>query len=188
MNIKRIIVVTVLILFSFSSLAQQASLSNKVLIAYFSHSGNTRVIANMINKNLPSDIFEIQTVKRYPQDYEAVKKIASQEKSSNARPTLKTKVDDFKKYDVIFIGYPNWWGTIPMPIASFLMSHDFSGKTIVPFCTHDGSRLGNSVDDIKALAPKAKFLDGLAVRGGSVNQAQDDVSSWLLKLKLLSKK
>ena len=88
-------------------------------------------------------------------------------------------------YDVIFLGYPNWWGTIPMPLYTFLEEYDFSGKTIIPFCTHEGSRLGSSVQDITALCPQSTILDGLAVRGGNVSDAQDDVTAWLQELEII---
>jgi len=88
-------------------------------------------------------------------------------------------------YDVIFMGYPNWWGTIPMPMYTFLDEYNFSGKTIIPFCTHKGSQMGNSVNDIKKLCPNAKVLDGLAIRGENAVNAQNDVNKWLQKIGML---
>ena len=82
-------------------------------------------------------------------------------------------------YDVIYLGYPNWWGTFPMAVFTFLESYDFTGKTIVPFCTHEGSGLGSSERDIKQLCPNAKILSGIAIRGGSVLSADNIVQSWL---------
>lgn len=110
--------------------------------------------------------------------------MALKEQRGDARPKLATHVENMDDYDVIFLGYPNWWGTIPMPVFTFLEEYDFSGKTVIPFCTHEGSRLGRSIQDIKKLYPQAILLDGLAIRGADVGKAQDDVSRWLRKLDL----
>ncbi|WP_229395352.1 flavodoxin [Methanosarcina sp. DH1] len=161
---------------------QMDSASKKILVAYFSHTGNTRVIANQIHEKVGGDIFEIVTVNPYPTDYDAVVDQAKQEQEDNYRPQLKTKVENMDSYDVVFIGYPNWWGTMPMSVFTFLEEYDFSGKTIIPFCTHEGSGLGRSVEDITELCPQSTILDGLAIRGSSVETAQDDVSEWLRKI------
>ena len=161
---------------------QMDSASKKILVAYFSHTGNTRVIANQIHEKVGGDIFEIVTVNPYPTDYDAVVDQAKQEQEDNYRPQLKTKVENMDSYDVVFIGYPNWWGTMPMSVFTFLEEYDFSGKTIIPFCTHEGSGLGRSVEDTTELCPQSTILDGLAIRGSSVETAQDDVSEWLRKI------
>ncbi|MDP4183830.1 MAG: flavodoxin [Bacteroidota bacterium] len=160
------------------------SRNEKILVAYFSHSGNTREIANQIHKKAGGDIFEIQPVKPYPNDYDAVVKQAQEEQAAHYKPVLKTKIENIKSYDVVFIGYPNWWGTIPPPVRTFLSTYDFSGKTIVPFCTHEGSGLGQSVKEISKLCPKSTILNGLAVRGSDVHKAQNEVSQWLHKIKI----
>jgi flavodoxin len=85
-------------------------------------------------------------------------------------------------YDVIYMGYPNWWGTMPMAVFTFLESYDFSGKTIIPYCTHEGSGMGRSERDIKKLCPNARVLPGLAIRGGTVDRADKDLSNWLKPL------
>lgn len=146
---------------------------NNTLVAYFSHSGNTRVIANQIHKSVCDDIFEIVTVDPYPSDYDDVVEQARKELREEYRPKLKTKVENMESYNVVFVGYPNWWGTIPMPVATFLSEYDFSGKTIVPFCTHEGSRLGRTVTEIKKLCPRSTILDGLAVRGRDVKKCAE---------------
>lgn len=156
--------------------------SEKILIAYFSHSGNTGVIANQICEFVGGDIFEIETVNVYPTNYNAVVKVAGQEQKSNHRPELKAKVQNLDSYEVIFVGYPNWWGTMPMAVFTFLEEYDFSRKTIIPFCTHEGSGLGRSAKDIANLCPQSKVLDGLAIRGSSVRNAKKVVSEWLDKL------
>ena len=109
---------------------------NKILIAYFSHSGNTKVVANSIKENIGGDIFEIKTSLSYPTSYNAVVDKAKKEQNANDRPELISHVENMDSYNVIFIGYPNWWGTIPMAEFTFLEEYNFSGKTIIPFCTH----------------------------------------------------
>ncbi|MGA2780506.1 MAG: flavodoxin [Smithella sp.] len=159
-------------------------MTKKTLIAYFSYSGNTREIANQIHKNVGGDIFEIQAVKPYPDDYDAVVQQARQELKSGHKPILKAKVENIKSYDLVFIGYPNWCSTIPAPVKAFLPQYDFSGKTIVPFCTHEGSGLGRSVTDISKLCPESTLLDGVAIRGSDVKTAQNEVVEWLRKIKI----
>ena len=164
--------------------AMPLSGTKKILVAYFSYSGNTREIANQIHKIVGGDIFEIQAAKPYPTDYDAVVKQARQELDSGYKPPLKTKVENINSYDLIFIGYPNWCGTIPAPVKTFLSGYDFSGKTIVPFCTYGGSGLGRSVSDISKLCPKSTLLESVAIRGSDVKTAQDEVSEWLRKIKI----
>lgn len=158
---------------------------NNILVAYFSRSGNTRVIANQIHESVGGVIFDIVAVDPYPSDYDEVVERAGKELREQYRPKLKTKVENMESYNVVFVGYPNWWGTIPMPVATFLSEYDFSGKTIVPFCTNEGSRLGRSVTDIKELCPQSTVLDGLAIRGGEVKKAQNEVSKWLRELGMI---
>lgn len=158
--------------------------TKKILVAYFSHSGNTREIADQIHKSVSSDIFEIQTAKPYPNGYDAVVKQARQELDSGYRPALKARVENIKSYDTVFIGYPIWWYTIPAPVKTFLLESDFSGKTIVPFCTHGGTGLGRSVADISKLCTKSTLLDGVAIWGRDVRTAQNTVSEWLRKTKI----
>jgi flavodoxin len=94
-------------------------------------------------------------------------------------------VADMDSYEVIYLGYPNWWGTMPMAVFTFLDSYDFSGKTIIPYCTHEGSGMGSSERDIKKLCPHAKVLSGLAIKGGTVGKADKDLANWLRKLDLI---
>jgi flavodoxin len=109
---------------------------------------------------------------------------AQKEQKASARPKLKVKLENAKSYDIVFIGYPNWWGSFPMPVATFLEENDFSGKTLIPFCTHEGSRLGRSVEDLTKMCPKSKILEGLAIRGRSVKTAHEDVAQWVKKIGL----
>lgn len=170
-------------------------MNGKVLIAYFTREGNnyisgnivnlpvgnTEVAAKMIQKITESDLFRIKAVKPYPEDYTECTEVAKRELRENARPELTAHVEDIKNYDVIFLGYPNWWGTFPMPVFTFLEAYDFSGKTIIPFCTHEGSGMGRSESDIKKLCPEAKVKKSFAIRGGSVKGAEKEISKWIEK-------
>lgn len=165
----------------------------KCLIAYFSRPGNnyvggsivnlpvgnTEFVATMIREMTGGDLFHIEAVHTYPLDYTETTETAKQELRSNARPKLTRHLETFASCDLIFLGYPNWWGTMPMPVYTFLEEYNFSRKAIAPFCTHEGSGLGRSVEDIRVLCPDSTVLDGLAIRGGTVNTAQNQVSDWL---------
>jgi flavodoxin len=155
-----------------------------ILVAYFSHSGNTREIAKQIHQGVGGDIFEIKAVKPYPDDYDAVVEQAREELKSGHKPALKTKIKNIKPHDFVFIGYPIWWGTIPAPVKTFLSEYDFSGKTIIPFCTHEGSGLGKSVTDISTFCLKSSLLGGVAIWGRDVKTAQNEVSEWLRNIKI----
>ena len=148
--------------------------------------GNTEVIARKIKGLTGSDLFQIETVKPYPKDYTETTRVSQDELSQNARPELTETIADIDSYEVIYLGYPNWWGTMPMAVCTFLDSYDFSGITIVPYCTHEGSGLGSSERDIKKLCPTAKVLSGLAIKGGTVGRADNDVATWLKRLGLIS--
>ncbi len=169
---------------------------HNILIAYFSRSGNnyvsgrienlpvgnTEIVANTIREMIGGELFHIKAVHVYPNDYTETTEVAQQEMRANARPKLTGHLETMASHDVIFVGYPNWWGTMPMPVFTFLEEYDLTGKTIVPFCTHEGSGLGRSVTDIKKLCPRSAVLDGLAVRGGDVKKAQNEVSEWLHRI------
>lgn len=157
----------------------------KILIAYFSHSGNTREIANQIHSLVGGDVFEIRSVQTYPNEYNAVVDQAKKEQQANLRPALAANVPNIDSYSVVFVGFPNWWGTMPMPVFTFLEGHNLKGKTVIPFCTHEGSRMGRSVGDIRKLCPQSTVRDGLAVRGHDVKNARDDVAQWLRGMGLL---
>jgi len=147
--------------------------------------GNTEVIARKIQGLTGSDLFHIRTVTPYPEDYTETTRVAQDELSGNARPELTETIRDMASYEVIYLGYPNWWGTMPMAVFTFLDSYDFSGKTIVPYCTHEGSGLGSSERDIRKLCPTAKVMAGLAIKGSTVARADNDVANWLKKLDLI---
>ena len=157
----------------------------KILVTYFSHSGNTREIARQIQEATGADTYEIVPVDVYPTDYDAVVAQAKKELNANHRPALKSTGPDPAAYDVLFVGSPNWWSTIAPPVMTFLSAHDLTGKTLVPFITHEGSRLGKSVQDMKRLSPGATVLAGRPFVGGSVKTAREDVRKWLRDLKLI---
>jgi flavodoxin len=170
--------------------------NKKCLIAYFSRKGqnyasgrivdlnvgNTEVIAKMIQKKTGGDLFHIETVTAYPKDYTETTEVAKNELRTKARPKLTGQVENMGAYDVIFLGYPNWWGTPPMAVFTFLESYDLSRKTIVPFCTHEGSGMGHSEKDIAKACPKATILEGIAIPGTSASSAESEVSSWIDRL------
>lgn len=170
--------------------------NEKCLIAYFSRAGhnyvsgnivnlpvgNTEVVANMIQEITNGDLFCIDPVNPYPDDYTETTDVAGKELRKNARPEITSHVEDMDSYNVIFLGYPNWWGTMPMPVFTFLEEYDFSDKIIIPFCTHEGSGLGRSERDIAKLCPQSTIMDGLAIRGGDVENAQNKVYEWLHKI------
>ncbi len=153
----------------------------KPLVCYFSHSGNTRAVAEALQFRLGAAIAEVKTVRVYSQDYDTVVDEAQQEQRANARPALAAPVPDFAPYDVIFLGYPSWWGTMPMCLFTLLEQNreTLAGRTIVPFCTHEGSGLGRGPADIRRLVPGATVAEGFDMRGRSVGRAQERVDKWL---------
>ena len=167
--------------------------NSKCLIAYFSRKGNnyvngsivslavgnTATVANKIKELTNGDLFEIATAYSYPSDYLEATKVAKAELQSNARPKLSNSPKDINEYPVIFLGYPNWWGTFPMAVSTFLESYDFSDKTIIPFCTHEGSGLGTSEENIKRLCPNANVRRGIAIKGSAVANSEDDIKAWI---------
>jgi flavodoxin len=169
----------------------------KILVAYFSRigenyavgnisKGNTHIVADMIAEATGADMFEIKTVKPYPESYKECTEVAKKELADNARPDLAAKVENMKDYDVIFLGYPIWWSDMPMAIYSFMESYDFNGKSIVPFCTSAGDVLTGKESSIPNYAKGAKVLQGLGIEGKRAQENPDSVSpqvkQWLEKL------
>jgi flavodoxin len=150
-----------------------------ILIAYFSWGGNTRGIAQQIQQKIGGELFEIATATPYSSNYNTVLQEAQRDQRAQARPPLRNRVTNMAQYDVVFIGYPNWWATIPMPIATFLESYDFSGKTIIPFCSSGGGRFGQSLSDIAKLAPNAKYAEGLTVNYSGGASLSNEITAWL---------
>ena len=174
------------------------SAQSKILVAYFSRTGheygvgniskgNTHIIAEMIAEATGADLFEIKTVKKYPSDYKKCTSEASREKALKARPNLANKVDNMSEYDVVFIGYPIWYGDMPMAVYTFIENYDFSGKKIIPFCTHGGSGLSSTDQAITLECPNSPILPGFEIKGAIAQKQQKEaraqVLSWLEKIK-----
>lgn len=165
----------------------------KILIVYYSRKGenywngrvknlqkgNTEIVAEMIAKITGGDLFKVETLKTYPADYYACIEEAKDELRQGARPELKAYPDHLDEYDTIFVGYPNWWGTMPMAMFSFLEHYDLSGKRILPFCTNEGSGLGSSVRDLQKVCPGAKVESGLSVHGAEAASSGKKAEAWV---------
>lgn len=163
-----------------SQAAQKSSRTGKkILIAYFTWSGNTQGVAYELQKQTGAEIFEIRPVNEYSESYNTVLRQAQQDQRKQARPKLKSHVKDFDSYDIIMLGYPNWWASIPMPIASFLQEYNFAGKIIMPFCSHGGGRFGQSLTAIAKLAPDAVITEGLSVHYSGGSTLKSDIAKWL---------
>ena len=160
-----------------SSHAAQSNL----LIACFSHTGNTLKVVGFIQECTNGELVRILPVRDYPQAYDQCVELAKEELQARAFPEITTVVNP-ADYTTLFLGYPNWWGTLPRPVCTFLKTFDFAGKTIAPFCTHGGGGLADSVDEIRALCPRAKILKGLAVRGRNAASSKEAVQDWLQSL------
>ena len=151
----------------------------KILIAYYSYSGNTRAAAEQIQKNTGGILFEIKPVKAYPADYQACVDQAKKECRSGFKPELSAKVDDMQKYDVIFVGSPNWWGTMAPPVATFLTSYDLKSKTVIPFFTHGGGGVQNCERDVRKLCNGSNLPKAGVFSGGSVRRSGDAIANWV---------
>lgn len=165
----------------------------KILIVYYSRKGenywngrvknlqkgNTEIVAEMIAKITGGDLFKVETLKTYPADYYACIEEAKDERRQGARPELRAYPDHLDEYDTIFVGYPNWWGTMPMAMFTFLEHYDLSGKRILPFCTNEGSGLGSSVRDLQKVCPGAKVESGLSVHGAEAADLGKKTEAWV---------
>ena len=151
------------------------------LVVYFSRSGNTESVAERIAERTDADVFEIVTVQDYPEDYNELLDFARNEQRENARPELATHIENMDVYDVIFLGYPNWWGDMPMPLYSFLDEYDLSDKTIMPFVTSGGSGFSHTIRSIESEEPEATVLDGLSIRDRRVHDSSTDraIEEWI---------
>ena len=144
--------------------------------------GNTGLVAGMIADATGGDLFSILTAEQYPDSYDDTIDVGQEEKRADARPELSSHIEDLDRYDTIFLGFPNWWGDMPMAVYSFLDEYDFSGKTIVPFVTSGGSGFSNTIRAIEDAEPDATVLEGLALRDSRSTQAEGDVTEWLDRL------
>lgn len=140
--------------------------------------GNTAYAAEFIRDAVMGDLFEVDTVKPYADDYRSCCKEASEEATANARPEIKGFVEDISRYDTIFVCYPCWCGTAPMCIFTFLEHYDLTGKKIVPLCTNEGSGLAHSVEDLQRSCPGAVVVPGLSVKGHLAAESRDEITAW----------
>jgi flavodoxin len=152
---------------------------SRMLVAYFTRSGNTRVIAGQLKRDLRADLFEIEPAQPYPEDYEQTVDQARKERDAGVEPPLKVKVSDIARYDTLFLGFPIWGETTPPIIRSFLRAHDLAHKTIRPFITHGGYGLGSSLSVLKRHAPSAQVLDPLAMEADQERRTMTQVRDWL---------
>lgn len=169
---------------------------SKILIVYYSRKGenywngsiknlakgNTEIVAEMIRDITRGDLFEVDTVKPYANDYYECIDEAKIELRNNTRPELKKYLEDLSEYDTIFVGYPNWWGTMPMAMFTFLEHYDLSGKRIIPFCTNEGSGMGSSERDLRKICKGAAVEKGLSIHGAEAAQSKSKVEAWVKKL------
>ena len=189
--------------------SSEAAAQSSLLVAYFSYAenaalpddvdasasasiqpwngaltGNTGVVADMIAQATGADLFSIRTVEQYPDTYDATLDQGQQEQSDGARPELATHLENLDSYDTIFLGFPNWWGDMPMAVYSFLDEVDLSGKTVIPFITSGGSGFSNTISTIQQMEPQATVQEGLSIGASSATGAQQQVESWLSELGL----
>lgn len=169
---------------------------SETLIVYFSRKGenywngsiknltkgNTEIVAKMAAELTSGDLFQVETVKTYLKDYYACIDEAKKELQDDARPELKQYCENLDNYKNIIIGYPNWWGTMPMAMFTFLEHYDLSGKRIFPFCTNEGSGMGNSEKDLKRICKGAAVEKGLSIHGAQAAQARLKVEAWVKSL------
>lgn len=155
--------------------------TSRILVVYFSWSGNTENAALIIGEKTGARVEELELVEPYSDDYNEVLDQAQEDLNRDARPELATVIENMDEYDVILIGYPNWWATIPTPIATFLESYDFSDKVIIPFCSHGGGGFGQSIADISKLAPNSRIGEGLSIHYSGGSELENDIDDWLEK-------
>lgn len=141
--------------------------------------GNTEVIAEYIQEFAGADLFKVEPAVEYPEEYMECIDVAKKELESKARPEIKEALTDISGHDTVFIGFPNWWGTLPMPMFTQLEQLDFNGKTVKPFVTHEGSAFGFAEKDLKKLCKGAELKKGLAIPGDKVYDAKDIVKVWI---------
>lgn len=168
-----------------------------ILVAYFSRAdenynvgvvkvGNTQILAEYIAEQVGADSFHIETVTPYPADYDDCCDVAKKELADKARPKISGGVDNMDGYDIVFLGYPIWWGDLPMAVYTFMENYDFSDKVIIPFNTHEGSGASGTYSKIKSALPNAQVLDGIAIQGKTAQEfnsnTQQTVRSWLDEL------
>ena len=156
---------------------------SKALVAYFTRTGNTAVVARQITRAVGAQLFEIEPATAYPEDYEATVKQAQSETERGFEPALRARVPGISAIETVFLGFPIWGMTAPPVIHSFLSSHDLRGKTLVPFITHGGYGRGQSLETIASLAPEARLIDGFAMEADQERRTLEQVANWLKGMK-----
>lgn len=157
----------------------------KVLIAYFSHTGNTRTIAGYIHEMVKSDLVEIKTSEAYTDDYDTLLAQIREEVASGYCPPLDTHIDSIDAYDVVFVGYPIWVETAAPPMRTFLTTYNLAGKTVIPFCTSGTSSAEASYRLVRSLCPQSTVLEGIQIRRGTYDTAYERVAEWLQKIQMV---
>ncbi len=180
------------------------SLSSNILVVYFTYgenadlpedvdasasasiqtvddevTGNTGAVARMISEAAKADLFSIRTVQKYPDNYDDTLDQAQDEQSQDTRPELETELESLDAYQTIFLGFPNWWGDMPMAVYSFLDDYDLSGKTLIPFVTSGGSGFSSTISEIESAEPEADVLEGLSLSSSEASDAEEVVEDWL---------
>ncbi len=158
--------------------ADSDATSNKILIAFYSWSGNTRYAAEQIQKATNGTLFEIKPKQAYPKDYAECVTQAKKEIQAGFKPELASDVENFSQYEIVFVGTPNWWSTMAPPVFAFLSSHDFKGKTVVPFVTHGTGGMARCETDMRAACPGSNFLPGKAFYGNRIYDAASELTQW----------
>mgnify|MGYP002571264244 FL=1 len=141
--------------------------------------GNMQYMAMTIQEAIGGELFRIETKGKYPLEHETLVNQAKEEQNEEVRPELATHIENVEQYDMIFLGYPNWWGDMPQPLYTFLEEYDFSGKTIIPFNSHGGSGFSNMIEEIKKLQPNATVRDdGLSISRNDVADSEQEITDW----------
>jgi flavodoxin len=164
---------------SISAAAAAQLPEGRILVAFFSRSGNTRVVAGQVSRALRADLFEIEPSRPYPDDYFETVEQAKQESDRGYEPPLRAKISDIASYTTIFLGFPVWGTTAPPVIRSFLAAHDLSGKTVIPFFTHGGYGLGDSMAVVATGAPDARLVEGFVLERPQERQTIERIMAWL---------
>lgn len=154
---------------------------SRTLVAYFSRSGNTRVVAGLIHRSRGTDLFEIRPATSYPEDYLKTVEQARTERDAGFEPALESVLPNLKQYDTVYLGFPIWGETTPPVIRAFLSAHDLSGKNLIPFVTHGGYGLGDSLSVVRQHAPKAALQEGFEMEGDQERRTMNRVEAWLGK-------
>ncbi len=159
----------------------------RILIAYYTRTGNTEIFAKQIKKMVGGDLFRIEEVNKYPPSYQEVLKVSKVEIDNNIKPPIKSFVENIGQYNVIFVGTPNWYGTMVPPVATFLDAHDLSEKIIIPFATHGGGGEQRCLTDIKQMSSQTTVLEGIVFYGSQAESSRERIVTWLKRLQIFDK-